>query len=320
MNRVLLTGVGGFLGGLVLDYLKEKTDWSIIGLDSFRHRGSLARVRQDIDLVFHDLSVPICPMTQDKLLKGGEIDFIIHLASDSAVERSISDPVAALRNNFEVGLNMLEFARKHPPKLFLQFSTDEVYGEATTSGHAEWSSIVPSNPYAASKACQEAMAIAYWRSYGMPLVILNAMNIIGPRQDPEKFVPKIINYVRSGKEMPIYGEAGRIGSRCYVDARDVASAIHFVSGLPVQAADGVAPRPNRFNVCGKTEIDNLQMAQAIAKLLGRELNYKLIPSESARKGYDRRYMLDGSKLSAAGWRHQYTLEETLAWILSEEKA
>ena len=212
---------------------------------------------------------------------------------------------------------MLEFARRVKPENFLQISTDEVYGEALTeSGHHEWDVILPSNPYAASKAAQEAVAMAYWRTYGVPVVISNTMNIIGEWQDPEKFLPKIIQKIYLGETMPIYADSpDEIGSRVYIDVKNKADALLHLLKRPVALYKEGSQRPDRWNICGYDEFNNLELAQMVAKIMGKDLKYELISSESARPGYDRRYMLDGSKLKQSGWKPPYTFSQTLERIV-----
>lgn len=350
MKRVLLTGHGGFVGHHCLEYFLENTDWELICIDSFRHKGTPRRVIEvsednpRVKTYKHDLTVPFDPQLQNLIFdrhiddRGNVVEkpihYIINMASESAVERSASDPVSCLRNNYELAINMLEFARSCKElELFVQVSTDEVYGEAgPNEAHKEWDVIKPSNPYAASKAAQEAMAIAYWRTYNLPLIITNTMNIIGERQDAEKFLPKIIQKVALGEEMPIYGDSPEsIGSRIYLHAKNMASALVFL----IKASEGeevgnqyqwlvdqgitAGAVPGRYNVCGDVELNNLELAQMVADIMGKELKYKLIPSESARAGYDRRYALDGSKMKELGWvpcmTFRESLEKVVKWTL-----
>ena len=143
MKRVLLTGVGGFIGSHCLEYFLSNTDWHIIGIDSFRHKGDLGRLenidfKDRVKILYHDLSLPITDPLYNQITdlrvddKGNlirkKIDYIINMAADSAVERSTQDPVSCLRNNYELGINMLEFARKANPEKFILISTDEIYG------------------------------------------------------------------------------------------------------------------------------------------------------------------------------------------------
>jgi len=342
-KRVLFTGHGGFVGHHCLEYWLDKTDWEFVCIDSFRHKGTCRRVVEvggdnpRVRTYKHDLTAPIDPQLAclmkwkiaDPLtdfVHWADPSIIINMAADSAVERSVTDPTACLRNNYDLMINMLEYARKLPNlKAFIHISTDEVYGEAPDSGgHKEWATIMPSNPYAASKAAQEALAIAYWRTYNLPIVIVNIMNIIGERQDPEKFLPMIIQKIAKGEEMPIYADSeDKIGSRVYLHAKNVADALNFIAAMTPAKYKGFHPevrpelvRPDRYNICGDTELNNLEMAKLVAQIMGKELKYKLVPSESARPGYDRRYMLDGTKLYMAGWRAPLSFKESIEKIVN----
>jgi dTDP-glucose 4,6-dehydratase len=336
MKRVLLTGHGGFVGHHCLEYLLKHTDWEFICIDSFRHKGTCRRVVEiegDLSRVKtfkHDLSVPFDDQLISLIFERTShsekpIDYIFNLASESAVERSTQDPVGCIRNNFEIALNMLEFARKCKNlELFVQFSTDEVYGEAPPFGsHKEWDMMIPSNPYAASKAGQEMLAIGYFRTYNLPIIIVNTMNMIGERQNPEKFLPKIIQKISLGEEVPIYGDSPKsIGSRVYLHAKNAADSLIFLSHIkPTLYSDYVKngrsyeAKPDRYNICGNVELNNLDMAQRVASIMGQELKYRLIPSESARPGYDRRYMLDGTKIREMGWTEAIPFDKSLKLIV-----
>lgn len=346
MKRVLLTGVGGFVGTHCLEYWLQNTNWEIIGLDSFRHKGYCSRLMEvkqrvggswdRVKIFNHDLTVPIDPVLENQILcrhikptgfiEESHINYIFNLASDSAVERSAINPTHCWTNNCALIGTMLEFARKCNVEAFFQISTDEVYGEAPplpSPGHKEWATIMPSNPYAASKAAQEALCISYWRTYNLPLVITNCMNIIGEWQDPEKFLPKIIQSIAQGKEVPIYADCEdwlapepnyKIGSRIYLDARNKADALRFLTTQPI-ARYSPTGIPDRYNICGNTELNNLELALEVARLMGKPLKYKLVPSESARPGYDRRYALDGKKLRKKGWKPPLGFAETLERIV-----
>lgn len=342
MKRVLLTGVGGFIGAHCLKYFVNNTDWFVIGLDSFRHKGTCSRILDisgdcgdRVKILKHDLSVPIDLALENQIMNRriddrgnlveSKLDYVINLASDSAVERSVTDPSWCWRNNSELMLNMLEFARKVKPKIFWHTSTDEVYGDCPDGySHPEWDVILPSNPYAASKAAQEALAISYWRSFDVPLVLGNIMNCIGTGQDKEKFLPKLIWKIATDQEMEIYADplpdgGHKIGSRYYLHVENHADAINFCLGRPFAMYKEGAQRPDRYNVVGEIELNNLEMAQMIADIMGKELKYKLVPSESARRGYDRRYALDGSYLREKGWQppvgFREGLEKIVKWTL-----
>lgn len=325
--KVLLTGGGGFVGSHCLEYFIEKTDWMIYVLDSFRHKGTYTRIPANdrVKVFNHDLIVPIDRplenMLMERDLNGNEvpIDYIFNLAADSAVERSISEPGKCWFNNCALIYNMLEFARQVKPKLFVEFSSDEVYGEAKDQPHKEWDAIVPSNVYSASKAAMDDLSIAYYRTYDVPVIITTCMNIVAERQDKEKFLPKLIWKVATGQTMEIYGEKNNIGSRFYIHAKSVADALIFLANKKPSLYKDGADRPDRYNIVGDIELNNLEVAQYVAKLLGKPLEYKLIPSEEARRGYDRRYALDGSKMASLGWKHPVKtldgIEKIVHWTM-----
>lgn len=329
--KVIITGVGGFVGSHLLDHILVNTDWDVIGIASWRHKGTPERItdsqhyqnnKHRVDIITHDLSAPLTP----SLIKSiGEVDYIFNLASDSHVDRSITDPSPFVDNNIKVAVNMLEFARVCKPKLFLQFSTDEVYGAAPLGvNFKEWSPILPSNPYAASKAGQEAIAISYWRTYGVPVVITNCMNIFGERQDKEKFVAKIIDCVSKGEVLTIHGSEGNIGTRFYLHARNISDAVVWIANniTPTKYTDGKEDRPDKFHISGEIELDNLSLAKMVANFMGKELKYELVEFHHTRPGHDRRYGLDGSKLIKAGWTQPVNFEEslknTIEWTLKSQ--
>ena len=323
MKKVLLTGAAGFIGSHCLKYFLENTDWEIVCLDSYRHKGDPQRYIDVVGLDFSnprvrllraDLSVPITPVIENLI---GDVDYIVNMASDSAVERSTQNPTACLENNYNLVVNMLEFARKVKPEIFFQISTDEVYGEAKPKqAHKEWDVILPSNPYAASKAAQEAVAIAYWRTYGVPVVITNTMNNIGEGQDCEKFLPVLVKKINAQEEVSIYGDhVADIGTRFYLHAANHADAIVFLSKIAPASYELHAERPDRYNVTGDIELSNWALANLVADIIGKDFKWKLIQSDSARPGYDRRYALDGSKLEEMGWVHPLTFEESIVRVV-----
>jgi len=243
------------------------------------------------------------------------------MASDSAVERSITDPIFCWKNNCELIYNILEFARKVKPKIFFQVSSDEVYGDCPENySHSEWDAIIPSNPYAASKAAQEALAISYYRTFGVPLVITNTMNTIGTCQDKEKFLPKIIWKVATDQTIEIYSDIdskgnNKIGTRYYLHAENHADVFVWLSEKPVSLFEKGSETPDRYNVIGDLELNNLELAQMVAELMGKELKYKLAKSSDIRPGYDRRYALNGDKLKNLGWKAPLEFKKGLKQII-----
>lgn len=324
MKKLLLSGIGGSIGVHVFAHVMHNTDWYVVGIDSFRHKGWTDRVnlmfeehpdwRERLTIITHDLTAPISPLTKQKI---GHVDYIINMASLSDVEASIKDPVPFVQNNVSLVLNVLELAREVKPEKFIQISTDEVYGAVETKetpGMKEWAPILPSNPYAASKAAQEAIAISYWRTYGIPLIITNTMNNFGELQQSSKFPVMIQKAIANGNTVTIHGERnGSIGSRSYIHSRNFADALVFLlkNVTPYMHEPLKADRPDRFNIAGNQQLDNLELAQLIAKLMGKELKYEIVDSHTARPGHDPHYALDDSKIKSLGWKSPVSFEDSL---------
>lgn len=332
-KRVLLTGIGGSIAVHFLAHIMHNTDWEVVGVDSFRHKGWTDRVKECFNdhpdwiprtkIVTHDLTAPLSPILIDKI---GHIDYLISMASLSDVEASIKDPVPFIKNNVDLTLNLLEYARIAKPEVFIQISTDEVYGAVASKYddlRKEWDAIVPSNPYAASKAMQEAAAISYWRTYGVPVVITNTMNNIGEMQSASKYPVIVQKAVAEDRELTIHGsETGEIGSRSYIHSRNFADAIIFIlKNLPPYMHESEkADRPDRYNIAGDIQLDNLELAQMIARLMGKELKYKMVNFHNTRPGHDPHYGLNMEKLHKAGWKQPLTFEESLKNVIEWQQA
>lgn len=336
-KRVLLTGASGFVGSHVLRHLLVNTDWEIICPVTFTHKGVQDRIRlatedsskyfNRVKLIHVDLSAPLSTVTAYAF---GKIDYVFNLASESHVDRSIENPAPFVINNVQLICHLLDWARSsdHLEK-FVHISTDEVYGPAPTGhDHAEWEDLhFPSNPYSASKAAQEDICYAYWRTYGVPLIITNTMNIIGEMQDTEKFVPLVMKNILAGNGVRLHGDSeGRLGSRFYLHARNQADALlHIVNTQEVNhySADNLVKVPQRFHVVGEKELDNLEMAKLIADFMGMTLKYEVIDYRDKRPGHDLRYALDGSRLAATGWTAPISLEDslekTVRWTLENKE-
>jgi dTDP-glucose 4,6-dehydratase len=329
MKRVLITGGGGFCGSHLIMHLLHKTDWELISIDSFRHMGKTDRItdmmasypeyKSRLTILTHDLSVPFSDQFIAKL---GRISYIINMASQSHVDRSITDPRDFFNNNTNLMWTMVEYALKHPVEKFLHISTDEVYGPAPIGyDHIEGDYHRPSNPYAASKAAQEDIGHSAWRTYGLPYMQTNTMNIIGEMQDPEKLVPRVIQCALSGEEMPIFADKNKAaGTRKYLHARNQADALLFIlNNIEPTSYQAGATAPPIFNVVGEKEMSNLDMALLVASYTGKKLNYKLVDVYTARPGHDTRYSLDGSKLANLGWKapmgFEETVQSTVEWTL-----
>jgi dTDP-glucose 4,6-dehydratase len=333
MKRLLLTGAGGFVGSHCLIHILHNTDWRVVVIDSFRHKGVTDRLREmvweshpeytyRVKVIAHDLTVPFSTVLVNDI---GRIDYIINMASESHVDRSIQFPVPFVMNNISLALNMLELARILKPAKFLQVSTDEVYGPAAPGhDHKEWETHKPSNPYSASKAAQEDIAFAYWRTFSVPLIISNTMNIIGETQDPEKFVPMVISRAVAGKPLPIHGTPSLVGSRYYLHARNQADALLFMLNNVTPAVYGESEFPTKLHVRGELELSNLDMAKLVAKYAGIDNPvFKYVDFHATRPGHDLRYALDMGELTRLGWMPPIGLEEslrrTVEWTLANPK-
>lgn len=332
MNRVFLTGAGGAIGIHMLAHIMHNTDWEVVCTDSFRHKGYFDRIailfvehpdwRKRISLITHDLNAPF---TEREIQKLGKIDYIINLASISDVQASIEDPVPTVQNNTNLMLNMLELARALKPKVFLHFSTDEVYGPAPlkSKGHDEWSATVPSNPYAASKACQEALAIAWWRSFNVPVIITNTMNNFGETQSASKFPAMIQNKIQKGQTIDVHISSDKqIGTRYYIHSRNVADAVIYIlkNIKPVMHSSGDIDRPERFNIVGDRQISNKELVEIIGKLMGKKPKFKMVNFHGKNPGHDLHYGLNGRKLERLGWKSPVSFEESMMRTIEWQKA
>lgn len=323
--RLLLTGCAGFMASHFVEHILKNTKWDIVGLDSFRHAGDSERIVNDKRFTVYtcDLATPISERLSHRI---GEVDYIVNMASMSDVELSIREPEDFVKNNFNLALYVLEFARKQKNlKKYIQISTDEVFGAALEGkNHKEWQHYLPSNPYSASKASQAMLSIAWWRAYDIPLILTQTMNIIGERQDTTKFLPMLIKKITKGEVVTIHGTPDYIGKRKYLHARNQADAILFIlkNVEVIKYYDTMKKtiKPESFNIVGDVELNNLELAQMVAEILGRPLNFSLLDFHKARAGHDRRYSLDGSKIAKYGWKAPVSfydsLKKTVEWTLN----
>ena len=164
------------------------------------------------------------------------------------------------------------------------------------------------------------MALAFQNTYGLPVFVTHTMNVFGERQGPEKFIPMTIRKILTGKTVKIHSDATRTvsGSRFYIHARDVAAALLFLLEEPARAVPG-----EKYNIVGEREVSNLELAQAIAQILGKELKYEMLDFHSSRPGHDLRYALDGTKMLKLGWTppvgFKKSLEDTVRWTLQNDR-
>lgn len=319
MTKILITGGAGFIGHAVVDYLLRNTDAQLTLIDRLDDSGNLNRLAEigaaknsRVKFIFHDLRASLNDQLCAQL---GEHEHIIHLAAATHVDRSIVDPMAFVLDNVVATTNALDYARKVGCGKFFNFSTDEVFGPAPAGvRYKEDDRYNAGNPYAASKAGAAQMGVSYFNTYRLPVITTHTMNVIGRRQHPEKFVPMTIAKARHGELVTIHADKTRTvpGSRFYIDAANVADALHFLldRGVPGQ----------KYNIVGEREMNNLQLAERIADCVDRPLRYELVDFHSQRPGHDLRYALDGDKMAAMGWAPPQTIDqsvqEIVEWTLS----
>ena len=336
-KRILLTGAAGFVGHHTLAHLLKTTNYNFTVTDSFKHRGISARLRsvfeevpsaeERVKVVTHDLTTSIDRVTAEAF---GDVNIIINMASESHVDRSITNPRQFIENNIKLVLTLLDYARTlENLDLFLQISTDEVYGPAPEgTNHKEWETHYPSNPYSASKAAQESICFSYWRTYGLPMVITNTMNIVGERQDKEKFVPMALTRLLQGATVPIHARKGaaggwEAGSRYYLHARNQADALrHIIENMRKLSLNYNDKNTmlEKFNVVGEVELKNDDVVRMLASFLNIEAKLDYVDFHSSRPGHDLRYALDGNRLREFGWIPPVplaaSLERTVNWYLN----
>jgi dTDP-glucose 4,6-dehydratase len=336
-KTVLVTGGAGFIAHHMIAHTIRHTDWSVISLDRLDFSGNLNRLQdimmefspQDqarVRVIYHDLRAEINSMLSADI---GPVDYILHLAASSHVDRSIARPMEFVMDNVVGTVNLLQFARTQPAlEKFVYFSTDEIFGPAPIGvAYSERDRYNSTNPYSASKAAGEEMCVAFENTYNLPIVITHTMNVFGERQHPEKFVPLCIRRIQAGEEVLIHSNKERTvaGSRHYIHAEDVAAGVMFIlaldsSMLPQDFGGAKCPK---FNLVGPEEIDNLTLAQTIAQVIGKPLNYQLVDFHSSRPGHDLRYALSGEYMRDLGWHPRLRLQDRIAqvvnWTLANDR-
>jgi dTDP-glucose 4,6-dehydratase len=336
VKRALITGGAGFIAHHLIGQVLKNTDWEIVTLDRLDYSGNLNRlhdlmlsfnpeVRKRVKIVHHDLKAELNPLIKSEI---GKVDYVLHLAAGSHVDRSILYPMEFVLDNVVATCNILEFARTQDNlERFIYFGTDEVFGPAPNGiKYKENDRYNSTNPYSATKAGGEELAVAYENTYGLPVYVTHTMNVFGERQHPEKYIPMCIRRIRDGETVTIHSDSTRTipGSRHYIHAEDVASAVIFLLNYEgkFEPAWGNAKCP-KFNIVGSEELNNLELAQIIAKSQGRELSYELVDFHSSRPGHDLRYALDGDKMKQLGWVPQKSVRERISevtqWTLENER-
>lgn len=325
---ILITGGAGFIGSHVVRlFVETYPDYNIVNLDALTYAGNLENLKdienkQNYTFVKGDITDEIFI---NELFEKHRFESVIHLAAESHVDRSITDPLAFVKTNV-IGTMILLNAFKNlwknnfENKLFYHVSTDEVYGTLGQTGlFTETTSYDPNSPYSASKASSDHFVRAYGETYGMPYVITNCSNNYGQNQFPEKLIPLFINNIINKKPLPVYGDGNYTRDWLYVKDHAVAIDLVFHKGKNHET----------YNIGGFNEWKNIDLVKLLCEQMDEKLNRekgsseKLITYVKDRPGHDLRYAIDASKISRElGWKPSVTFEEglnkTIDWYLSNE--
>ncbi len=330
--KVLVTGGAGFIGSAVCRYLVAERGYSVVNVDCLTYAANLGSLEQIADsprYAFHQINICDGPAVA-AILRREQPDVIMHLAAESHVDRSITGPAAFIETNIRGTYEMLEAARAYWATMtterkerfrFLHVSTDEVFGSLGNSGlFTPETPYDPSSPYSASKAASDHLAMAWHRTYGLPVVLSNCSNNYGPYHFPEKLIPLMITNALLGRDLPVYGAGANVRDWLYVEDHARALLAICEKGRPGEG----------YLVGGRNERSNLSVVNAIVSILDRlrprddGLSYQeQVMFVEDRPGHDFRYAIDPSKLELElGWRASETfetgIEKTVSWYLENE--
>ncbi len=312
MSVLLVTGGAGFIGSCFIKYILEKhPDWKVINLDALEYAGNPENLREAADNSnYRFVHGNICNSVLAGDLIGG-CDYVVNFAAQTHVDRSIVSPGAFIETNVKGTYNLLDAALKAGGKRFIQISTDEVYGSIDEGYFTEESKISPNSPYSASKASADVLALSYFRTYGMPVIVTRCSNNYGPNQYPEKLIPLFITRIMNNKPLPVYGDGLNVRDWLYV--YDHCSAIEKVllNGRPGEV----------YNIGGHCEKTNLEIARFILEYFGYDAS--MIEFVPDRLGHDRRYAVDNTKIrSELGWepsvKFEAGLKQTIEWYMNNK--
>ena len=295
--KILITGGAGFIGSNFVRYMLEKySNDEILVLDKLTYAGRLENLQEVKDKIKF-IKGDICNMEDVEKIR--DCDAIINFAAETHVDRSIIDAGIFVRTDVLGAYNLLEYARKNDVKKYIQISTDEVYGSIKNGSFKEEDILDPSSPYSASKAGADLLCNAYFKTYGLPILITRSSNNYGPYQFPEKLIPVLILNAIMNKPLPIYGEGENVRDWLYVKDNCEAIDLVFCKGKEGEI----------YNIASGKEMRNID----IAKLILQELNKSesVIKYVEDRPGHDFRYSLNCDKIGKIGWQAKTIFEEGL---------
>jgi len=325
MDKILITGGAGFIGShLVRHMVKKYPNYKIYNLDSLTYAGNLENLKEiennsNYEFIKADITDEV---RINQLFEKNQFEKIIHLAAESHVDRSITNPLAFVKTNIMGTLNLLNafksiWENNFEGKMFYHISTDEVYGSLGETGFFEESTpYSPNSPYSASKASSDHFVRAYGETYGVPYVVSNCSNNYGPFQFPEKLIPLMINNIIQNKELPVYGDGQYTRDWLYVE--------DHVEAIDLILHEGGAGET--YNIGGLNEWKNIDVIYLLCEIMDKKLDRQagkskgLIAFIKDRPGHDKRYAIDASKISKKlGWEPSVSFQEglmkTIDWYL-----
>ena len=329
MKKLLITGGAGFIGSHVVRlFVNKYPDYAIYNLDALTYAGNLENLKDVEDAPNYSFIKGDITDAEfiDELFNTHEFEGVIHLAAESHVDRSISDPLSFVKTNIIGTVNLLNAAKRiwegnFDNKLFYHISTDEVYGSLGEEGFfLESTSYDPQSPYSASKASSDHFVRAYSNTYKLPVVVSNCSNNYGPNQFPEKLLPLCIHNIKNNKPLPIYGKGDNIRDWLFVVDHARAIDVIFHKGQMGET----------YNIGGFNEWKNLDIVELLCDVMDRKLgreegeSRKLITFVKDRAGHDKRYAIDASKIKdELGWepslQFEEGLEKTVDWYLANQQ-
>ena len=312
--RMLVTGGAGFIGSNFIRFLlNDRSDTEIVvNLDKLTYAGNLENLK-DIagNPAYRFIRGDICDgELVSRILDEFDIDTVVHFAAESHVDRSISEGLSFVTTNVTGTCSLLEAARKGGISRFIHVSTDEVYGSIRKGSFSETDPLNPSSPYSASKAGSDLLALSYFTTHHVPVIVTRCTNNFGPFQYPEKLIPLFTTNLIEGKKVPVYGSGMNVRDWIYVLDHCRAIACILKKGIPGEI----------YNIGGGTELTNLEITRKILEQLGKDETS--IQYVGDRKGHDFRYSLSSDKLHSLGWQPRFTfdeaLEHTIRWYKEQE--